>query len=476
MAMTTAEPPGDRKPKATIWKTLSSSRLLNATTKRAISAWEILKANESNVGDACDSSDGEDVDTNTGSEQTERTFNDQNSTPVNAADSTKDQQIHPFFSRQSSRRSYRPTKRRRRNRLNDTAALRQAQCIQRSSSTSSAHSGSASDTGEDGVPEAKLISYNLDKNSTPPPQTFTQPKNVRPKKMHQTYLDIGHRGFCHKTCGLCGMIYSPGEPSDEEMHKKYHDEVDNGVRLSSALITKHEIEHPLVCCEGDRIAWFNTNETGGAVRSKRIQSVLGIMDMDLGYVGSVLSAHSEIVYVYTRSGRVIGCVTVMRIDRGYKVVSEPPSASESRSVTPAFASVTDKVADTQSCRSHTGTRSAEDSGLDESVESIRSDSHDRVAKDNLISPAPAVRTRQRKSNVLWRSDVSEEASCGINRMWVHRKYRRSGIATVMLDTIRNTFLPDKCIPTSMLAFSQPTPAGQQFAETYTGRRDFLVFG
>lgn len=174
----------------------------------------------------------------------------------------------------------------------------------------------ASTSGIDAAQKTKgERNLSRDSNCTPPPKTFNRPDHARPKKTHQTYLDIGHRGFCHKTCGLCGMIYTPGEPSDEEMHKKYHDEVENGVRLSNVLITKHEVHHPHVCCEGDRVTWFKSIEPGGSLRSKRIENVLRIMDMDLGYVGSTLAAHSEVVYVYVRSGRAIGCVTAMQIDR-----------------------------------------------------------------------------------------------------------------------------------------------------------------
>ena len=49
--------------------------------------------------------------------------------------------------------------------------------------------------------------------------------------MYQACLDIG-KNIGHQTCSTCGMIYTPGEPNDEKMHAKFHDEVTNGVKLT----------------------------------------------------------------------------------------------------------------------------------------------------------------------------------------------------------------------------------------------------
>ena len=53
----------------------------------------------------------------------------------------------------------------------------------------------------------------------------------KPRQMYQACLDIG-KNIGHQTCSTCGMIYTPGEPNDEKMHTKYHDEVTNGVKLT----------------------------------------------------------------------------------------------------------------------------------------------------------------------------------------------------------------------------------------------------
>lgn len=41
-------------------------------------------------------------------------------------------------------------------------------------------------------------------------------------KLQQTFLDFGQRDFDRKTCKVCGMVYAPGVPADEKLHKQVH--------------------------------------------------------------------------------------------------------------------------------------------------------------------------------------------------------------------------------------------------------------
>ncbi|CAG8483584.1 854_t:CDS:2 [Scutellospora calospora] len=67
------------------------------------------------------------------------------------------------------------------------------------------------------------------------------------------------------------------------------------------------------------------------------------------------------------------------------------------------------------------------------------------------------------------------AVCGINRVWVSKPYRRKGVATKLLDIVREKFVYGCILRPNDLAFSQPTGDGQAFAAKYTGTIEFLVY-
>ncbi|XP_069461735.1 N-acetyltransferase ESCO2 isoform X2 [Ambystoma mexicanum] len=76
----------------------------------------------------------------------------------------------------------------------------------------------------------------------------------------------------------------------------------------------------------------------------------------------------------------------------------------------------------------------------------------------------------------WRcSTKPEPAICGISRIWVFSLLRRKGIASRMMDTIRNTFMYGAFLSGDEIAFSDPTPDGKLFATTYCKTPNFLVY-
>ena len=64
-----------------------------------------------------------------------------------------------------------------------------------------------------------------------------------------------------------------------------------------------------------------------------------------------------------------------------------------------------------------------------------------------------------------------ECSFGVNRIWVSKSKRRSGIASKLLEIA----LKDVNCHRSNLAFSQPSEAGKRLAVSFTQRKDFLIF-
>jgi len=73
------------------------------------------------------------------------------------------------------------------------------------------------------------------------------------------------------------------------------------------------------------------------------------------------------------------------------------------------------------------------------------------------------------------SKTPKRAVIGVDKIWVHRKFRRSGIATRMLESIRNSFVYGYVVPREEVAFSQPTEMGAGLAIAYTQDSGFLSY-
>ncbi|XP_069127189.1 N-acetyltransferase ESCO2-like [Argopecten irradians] len=67
------------------------------------------------------------------------------------------------------------------------------------------------------------------------------------------------------------------------------------------------------------------------------------------------------------------------------------------------------------------------------------------------------------------------AQVGISRIWVHCQQRHKGIASKLLDCVRQWFEYGVLITKREMAFSDPTPDGKQLATKYTGTPNFLVY-
>lgn len=68
---------------------------------------------------------------------------------------------------------------------------------------------------------------------------------------------------------------------------------------------------------------------------------------------------------------------------------------------------------------------------------------------------------------------------GIHRIWTSSSYRRSALASLLLDAVAARFIYAAPISKSArkdaVAFSQPTGAGMALARSWTGTKAFKVF-
>ncbi|XP_036791261.1 microtubule-associated protein futsch isoform X2 [Oncorhynchus mykiss] len=69
----------------------------------------------------------------------------------------------------------------------------------------------------------------------------------------------------------------------------------------------------------------------------------------------------------------------------------------------------------------------------------------------------------------------EPALCGISRIWVFSMMRRRGMASRMIECLRNNFIYGSYLSKEEIAFSDPTPDGKLFATHYCGTSQFLVY-
>ncbi|KAK6741805.1 hypothetical protein RB195_009590 [Necator americanus] len=72
-----------------------------------------------------------------------------------------------------------------------------------------------------------------------------------------------------------------------------------------------------------------------------------------------------------------------------------------------------------------------------------------------------------------------EPIIGVNRIWTHSAARRRGVASEMLDLIRQRYFTGAYVPKHRVAFSDPSDDGRKFAESYVGSSTasttFLVY-
>nr|XP_034187472.1 N-acetyltransferase ESCO1 [Osmia lignaria]XP_034187481.1 N-acetyltransferase ESCO1 [Osmia lignaria]XP_034187487.1 N-acetyltransferase ESCO1 [Osmia lignaria] len=70
---------------------------------------------------------------------------------------------------------------------------------------------------------------------------------------------------------------------------------------------------------------------------------------------------------------------------------------------------------------------------------------------------------------------SSPAKCGIDVVWTDMNHRKQGIATKLVDILRNNFYFGYVMSLDDIAFSIPSSGGKIFAEKYTKTRNFKVY-
>ncbi|XP_070291783.1 titin homolog [Salvelinus sp. IW2-2015] len=228
---------------------------------------------------------------------------------------------------------------------------------------------------------------------------------------NQTTTDAGQKHFGAVTCGVCGMLYSASNPEDESQHLHFHNQFISAVRYVGWKKERILGEYP-----DGKIILVLPDDPKYAL--KKVEEIREMVDNDLGFqqVETKCPSQTKTFLFISNDKKVAGCLIAEHIQEGYRVIEEAvPEGSEGEKV---------------------------------------------------------MFERQR----AWCCSTDPEpALCGISRIWVFSMMRRTGIASRMIECLRNNFIYGSYLSKEEIAFSDPTPDGKLFATHYCGTSQFLVY-
>ncbi|KAG9348119.1 hypothetical protein JZ751_004149 [Albula glossodonta] len=281
---------------------------------------------------------------------------------------------------------------------------------------------SQQNTGSDHKPVAQVDTINKKDNSAHLTTSASPSSEVRlsreikrmkdaDKGGQQTIIDAGQKHFGTTTCGVCGMLYSAANPEDETQHLLFHNQFISAVRYVGWKKERILGEYP-----DGKIILVLPDDPKYAL--KKVEEIREMVDSDLGFhqVDTKCPSQTKTFLFISNDKKVAGCLIAEHIQEGFRVIAEPaPEGSEGEKV---------------------------------------------------------MFERQR----AWCcSTTPEPALCGISRIWVFSMMRRKGIASRMIECLRNNFIYGSHLSKDEIAFSDPTPDGKLFATHYCGTSQFLVY-
>ena len=309
-------------------------------------------------------------------------------------------------------------------------------------------------------------------------------KTKKTTKHKQMYLDLGQKSFAHATCSTCGLMYAKGEPSDEELHRKYHakflEERDNAFVTVNVNGTNsfwfderkqnwQEVEivrkdAPSSSEKSEKCRVYRVTK-GGCDRHAwaKVKRVAKIVETEIGAVEEwVLGGEEEntdlnvVAFVCVsftggkaNEGKIIGAAFCEDI------------AANQREV---FASTT------AGGKADEKAPSGNDSSAAVTTTTTTS-ANDNVRGGGVLKKGARIQLSSQTRD-----------SVGIRALWVHKKFRRAGVSYNLLENCRRRFYGDASmigsstiVEKDKVAFSQPTYQGELFIAKYAGNGGFLVY-
>ncbi|CAB1448652.1 unnamed protein product [Pleuronectes platessa] len=249
------------------------------------------------------------------------------------------------------------------------------------------------------------------KTSEEPCQEEVKKLKEADKDGTQTVIDAGQKHFGAVACNVCGMLYSASNPEDESQHLLFHNQFISAVKYVGWKKERILGEYP-----DGKIILVLPDDPKYAL--KKVEEIREMVDNDLGFqqVETKCPSQTKTFLFISNDKKVTGCLIAEHIQEGFRVIEEPvPEGSEGEKV---------------------------------------------------------MFERQR----AWCCSITPEpAICGISRIWVVNMMRRLGVASRLLECLRNNFIFGSYLSKDEIAFSDPTPDGKLFATNYFGTSQFLVY-
>ncbi|XP_072512692.1 N-acetyltransferase ESCO2 [Salminus brasiliensis] len=236
-------------------------------------------------------------------------------------------------------------------------------------------------------------------------------KELKKQNDDQLVIDAGQKQFGATTCESCGMLYSMDSPEDNFQHTQFHQRF-----LDTIKFVGWKKERVIAEFWDGKIILVLPDDPKYA--TKKAEDVRRIADSELGFQQvSLSSPKSAKTYLFINSDRmVVGCLVAEPVRQAFRVLEQPEKPKD-------------------------------------------------MTREDFME----------RHRAWCCSTVPEKAICGISRIWVFSLMRRKGIATRLLDTVRNSFMYGSHLTKEEIAFSDPTPDGKLFATKYCNTPTFLVY-
>lgn len=253
------------------------------------------------------------------------------------------------------------------------------------------------------------------------------------------------------------MLYAPGEAKDEAAHAAFCRRRGRSRSVRLASLPRGVVP---ASRHGDGSVVIRVE--GHALRAK-YAAVKVLMDADMnGYREPDSCGGEPGAFLFVAAdGEICGCIVVRRIETAFRVIV----ASSSRGTAPRREASRSDVAleHAASCM----------------LRYVSCSSSTRCTCAAIAGAVPAASAQPEgdaPAIPLCRGEDPVRAVLGVGQVWVSLAHRRRGVASRLLGAACATFVYGYRVPVDEVAFSHPTQAGRALAESFTGTREFLVYG
>ncbi|KAJ1674769.1 hypothetical protein EV182_002598 [Spiromyces aspiralis] len=336
------------------------------------------------------------------------------------------------------------------------------------------------------------------------PKPSRAPTGARSRpNLEQTFLDFGQKPLAPLRCPECSMTYQRGQPDDEALHRSYHKVylLKQHAPLNMTMsgwkdcdqVTQMQLASPSPRSEQE---WGRNKQqtvTGVDSPSPFVRITKGhqqsvpakqavINSNNKGRSQQILDAKATQVAVAIVATTVQSAKHLKR--RAVEILNHiNDELGASRLHIDEFESRNCKIylAVDQQTNAVYGCVLAEPANVAYRVVVSReggdSGDGDKCDGSAVLGPGQRANIPQVRSldDTVRIEAESYPVACGISRIWVSPRARRSGIASALLDAVRKSFAYGCQLSKSDIAFTQPTTQGRLLAESYMERPDFFVY-